>query len=138
LTKFTKDQLPEAQARLVAQGAANKFLTDQVKLCPHGVTAGACAGTDAAPVAPAASPPASSSDSVSIDGWPIPGKTTADEVRNKLGRPMTINHMDPMHVGQYSMVFVGQNGALFAFLFDKNDLVVRMQVYKYNPPAAPH
>jgi len=51
---------------------------------------------------------------------------------------MTINHMDPMHVGQYSMVFVGQNGALFAFLFDKNDLVVRMQVYKYNPPAAPH
>ena len=136
MTVFKKDQLPEAQARLEAQGAASKFLVDQVKLCPHGLAGDTCAGTDPTPAAPTASapPPKSESDFMQIDGWPIPGKTTADEVREKLGRPLVENHSDPFRLGQWTEVFQGRDGLMFTFLFDKNDLVVRMQVYKYTAP----
>src|ERR1700733_4997049 len=129
LAKFGKNQLPEAQARLAAQETANKFLTDQVKLCPNGISANSCIVASSA--ANAASP-ATSADSARIDGWPIPGKTSADDVVRKLGRPYMENHMDPNHLGQYSWVYL-RNGTFLVFLFDKNDLVVRMTVH-----SAPH
>jgi hypothetical protein len=136
ITVFKKDQLAEAQARLASRAEANKFLVDQVKLCPHGASADACAGTDSAPAAPAASvsPPKSEPESMQIDGWPIPGTTTADDVREKLGRPVVENHSDPFHLGQWTQVYQGKDGVIFTFLFDKNNLVVRMQVYKYTAP----
>jgi hypothetical protein len=148
LTKFTKDQLPEAQARLAAQQAADKYLVDQVKLCPNGIAGNVCAGVDTVAdsstlssqsppaTSPAALPPASNgSDSVQINGWPVPGTTTADDVREKLGRPTMENHSDPRHVGEYVWVFTRTDGYIFTFLFDKNDHVVRMNAFKHTPPG---
>jgi hypothetical protein len=135
ITRFSKDQLPEARGRLEAQGAANKFLVDQVKLCVHGISGDACSTTDSIAAAPTASPPPQSdSDSIQIDGWPIPGTTTADEVRDKLGHPLVETHSDPLRLGRWTQVYQGRDGMIFTFLFDKNDLVVRMQVYKYTLP----
>jgi hypothetical protein len=144
MRRFGKDQLADVKAVMAAQKIALDYL-DGVKLCPHGTAAPECTPMEpsstampaSAPVSSTASSPApantpNASDSLQINGWPVPGKTTADEVREKLGRPLMENHSDPFHRGEYTMVFQPKDGLFLTFLFDKNDLVVRMRAYKQN------
>ena len=82
---------------------------------------------------PSAPPATDQRQSVQIDGWPQPGQTTAHDVLAKMGPPLTENRSDPLHNGEYVWLYARQDRKyIFTFLFDKDDHVVCMLVYKDN------
>jgi hypothetical protein len=52
LTEFSQDQFAEMKARLVAQQVADKFLVEDVQLCPLTGGTGACAKPGASEATP--------------------------------------------------------------------------------------
>src|ERR1043166_8885372 len=79
MRNFGKDQGDAAKAALEAQNAANDYLVSKVKLCANADN-GICAPGTA--------------KSEQAEKWPVEGKTTASEVRDKLGRPMMENRSE--------------------------------------------
>ena len=119
MRNFGKDQGDAAKAALEAQNAANDYLVSKVKLCANADNGSCAPGT---------------AKSEQADKWPVEGKTTASEVRDKLGRPMMENRSDPRHTGEYVLMFEGKDGTMYGFLFDKNDVLEHLRVYARNPP----
>jgi hypothetical protein len=131
---FNKDQLGAMTARLKAQSEADRFLVDQVQLCPLASGDGACpaalTATPAADTAPAAAPASPAEDSLPPF---VNGKSTVDDVRAKFGRPTQETHlMGPD--GPYAYVYSLQDGnVLLSFLFSKDGVLIRARGYKHGP-----
>jgi hypothetical protein len=120
IATFTKDQTGEMKARMEAQSAADKFLLSQVKLCADAVcgAGGAASGTK---------------DETLGTGWPVEGKTTAKEVRAKLGTPVAEDRSDPRHDGEYVLLYDGKDGRKYGFLFGKNNVLEHLRIYARTP-----
>ncbi|HEY1630327.1 MAG TPA: hypothetical protein VGF56_03385 [Rhizomicrobium sp.] len=126
MTVFPKDQKDAALARLHAQGEADHFLVDKVRLCD-----GACADAvkDSAAKSDAASDaPKSDPDSDFINGF-VNGKSTKAEIRDKLGAPFNESHMGNRSVYMYQY----KDGAVIVtYLFDEHDVLLRFRAYAKN------
>ncbi len=112
------DAKQEAEASLAAQQVANDFLVSQVKLCTDNTCVPAAAPT-AQPSA--ASAPVDKNDVSSSFGFE-PGKTTANEVSDKLGRP---SRQTKVPDGRHSYMYIGLKGLIVNFLFGKDDILIR-------------
>jgi hypothetical protein len=117
LRKFPKGAADEAQAALAAQKTANDFLVSQVKLCADN----ACPSATPSP-APA------NGDDVSPSFGFLAGKTTADEVRDKFGRP---NSQGSIGDGRHHYMYMDIKGLIVVFLFGKDDVLIRTRAYSH-------
>lgn len=132
--EFSGDQLEAVKAMLQRQGNANKYLSEQVKLCASIDAKGACApGTATEQPKPAAALAASHdmrrlSDDASADYGFTAGKTTADEVRKKFGKPITENHNpDGRSVLMYDAP--EGKGRMLGCLFDSAGILTAIRRY---------
>jgi hypothetical protein len=135
IREFSADKEDEAKAQLEAQGTADKFLVDQVQLCPPASGSGECpvkAAAAASPAAPAAGDPMDQPgpDDLSASFGFTPGKTTADEVEDKLGRPAVKNMNGPG--GRFNYMFFPKPGLIVACVFRKDKVLIRTVAYAQN------
>lgn len=138
MRQFPKGEKDAAIAMMQAQGVANHYLVAQVKLCADGPTCGtadaAPAESTPSPAQPSATASASASQPAKVDdlspsfGFEA-GKTTQDQVEEKLGHPTMQNRAaDGRHVDVYNL----KGGSLIAtFLFDKNNVLIRTAAYSH-------
>jgi hypothetical protein len=135
VSEFPAGKLDEAKARLEAQGIADKFLVDQVQLCPLAGGSGECPvkvqAASASPAAPAADPmDQPGPDDLSASFGFTPGKTTADEVEDKLGRASVKNMNGPG--GRFNYMFFPKPGLIVACVFRKDKVLIRTVAYAKN------
>jgi hypothetical protein len=117
LQRFAKKD--DAETALAAQKIADTYLQSQVKLCADD-TGGVCA-----PAAGAAPP---QSDSSAMLGF-TDGKSTAGDVRDKMGSP---GQMIDGPNSTFEYMYFGQNGAIVVFLFGKDRVLIRALAYAHN------
>ena len=142
ISTFSKDQIDEMKAKLEAQNVANKFLVEQVQLCPTTGGTGACVQTATATRTSALSPgsaltpppsptPATeqASNGRDFSGASFAaGKSTADQVRTALGKPSNEDHnADGRFVYQYKS---SGGDTIYAYLFDNKGVLIRIRGYK--------
>jgi len=141
MRKFPKGQLAEAQAALLAQKIANDYLVSQVQLCPPATGNGPCPTQTtsanppvAAPSTQATSPanPAPSMDDPGPDDMSArlgltPGKSTTDDVENKLGS----NYREiPGPSGHFEYMYAGET-VITICLFKKGGILVRTMMFTH-------
>ena len=114
ITTFSKDQVEEMKTRLTAQNVANKFLVEDVQLCPLTGGTGTCGQT---------ATPASLTAPVSPF---VEGKSTAEDVKTALGKPEHENHNPD---GRFFYGYSSPNG-MVTYLFDSKGVLIRIRGYK--------
>lgn len=133
IVQFSGDQLEAMKALMARQAGANKFLGEQVKLCAAIDAAGTCQpGTATPPSAPAAAARPGDvrrlADDVSAQYGFVPGKTTADEVKKKFGKPAVENHNPD---GRSVLMFDAPEGKgrMLGVLFDSAGILTAIRLY---------
>jgi hypothetical protein len=132
---FSGDQVEAMKAMLARQAGANKYLSEQVKLCAATDANGTCApGTAVETTKPATAPPPNPgelrrlADDVSATYGLVPGKSTADDVRAKFGKPTFENrHGD----GRSVLLFDAPEGKgrQLGCLFDADGILTAIRLY---------
>jgi hypothetical protein len=129
--EFSGDQLEAVKAMMARQGNANKYLSEQVKLCAAIDAKGVCLpGTVTEPPKPVAAPGGMRrlADDASADYGFTAGKSTADEVRKKFGKPITENHNPD---GRFVLMFDAPEGKgrMLGCLFDSAGVLTAIRRY---------
>jgi hypothetical protein len=133
VVQFSGDQLEAMKALMARQAGANKFLSEQVKLCAAIDAAGTCQpGSATEPPQPAT--PANPgdvrrlADDVSAQYGFVLGKTTADEVKHKFGKPVVENHNPD---GRFVLMFDAPEGKgrMLGALFDSAGNLTAIRLY---------
>lgn len=130
LSEFPAGKEAEAKTKLEAE-IADKFLVDQVQLCPLASGDGKCPveAQSTAASAPTAgvSMDQPGPDDLSASFGFTPGKTTADQVEAKLGRPTAKNMNGPG--GRFNYMFDPKPGLIVACVFRKDGVLIRTVAY---------
>lgn len=101
IRSFPGDQMEAVNASLEAHGAASEYL-GQARLCPSSEPC-------AVPVS-----------------WPVDGKTTQSEVRERLGKP-TMENQNPD--GRHIDFYEGPDRLFRAYLYGKDNVLIRLSVH---------
>jgi hypothetical protein len=130
VTSFSKEQFEEMKARMSAQSTALKFLGEQVQLCPPTGGVGLCAAEPTAATTPVTATPApvtAPADATASATSFVEGKSTAAEIKAALGKPKHENHNPD---GRFVYLYSTKDGAIIAYLFDKEGVLTRIRGYK--------
>jgi hypothetical protein len=123
--EFPRDKPEQAKAHQAALEAAEKFLLEQVQVCPL-ADGSACPPPGTKPVAPPQTsepemePPGPNDVSAKYDL--TPGKTTIADVENKMGKP-TITKKEPD--GRMSYVFRQEDNTAVICFFSRSGILIR-------------
>jgi hypothetical protein len=104
------------KARITAYNVADKFLVEEVQLCPATGGTGACSKT--------ATPASATAPANTF----VEGKSTAEDVKAALGKPDHENHNPD---GRFVYLYSSPNG-MITYLFDSKGVLIRIRGYTKN------